>query len=113
MTIVATSEAGLVTAIVTAISKHYPGCWVFKVVGSPFQMTGVPDLLAVIEGHTFGIEVKFQRPGESWQHAVSRATPGQIRQIHRLRRAGATADVVTSIDEALALIDRRMKPKEQ
>lgn len=101
-----TSEAALVTAIVRAIEKRYPGCWVFKVVGSPFQMTGVPDLLVVVEGDLFGLEVKFQRPGESLPHARGRVTPGQAMQIQRLRRAGATADVVTSVEEALEMIER-------
>lgn len=100
-----TSEATLVGAIVKAVEKRYPGCWVFKVVGSPFQMTGVPDLLVVVEGNLFGLEVKFQRPGESWKHARARVTPGQAVQIERLKRAGATADVITSASEAISVID--------
>lgn len=101
----ATSEAKLVTAIVKALAKQYPWAWIFKVVGSPFQMTGVPDLLVCVEGHLFGFEVKFQRPGESQKHALDRATPGQRVQISRLRNAGATADVITSVQEAVATIE--------
>jgi hypothetical protein len=102
---VATHETPLVAAIAREIKKRYPGCWVFKVVGSPFQMTGVPDLLLTIEGHTYGFEVKYQRPGESVQHARGRATPGQLKQIKDLRRAGATADVILSAAEAIAVIE--------
>lgn len=99
-----TNEAGVVASIQRAILEAYPGAWIFKVVGSPFQMSGVPDLLAVVEGHLFGLEVKYQRPGESRAAALERATPGQQVQILRLRRAGAVAGVVTTPAEALALI---------
>jgi hypothetical protein len=102
-------EAGDVRAIWKAIATAYPSAWLFKVVGSPYQMSGVPDLLVVVRGLLFGFEVKHVRPGESRQHAVERATPGQLVQIDRLRRAGAVADVVTSPAEVLALIRARLE----
>lgn len=79
--------------------------WFFKVVGSPYQMSGVPDILVCIEGMLFGLEVKHQKPGESEQHARDRATPGQLVQIMRINRAGGKAGVVISVQEALALIE--------
>lgn len=104
----ATNEAGVVSAIQRRIVKIYPNAWVFKVVGSPFQMTGVPDLLVVINGLLFAFEVKFQRPGQSRDLAASRASAGQLVQIQRLRRAGAVADVVVSPEEVMALIEERL-----
>jgi hypothetical protein len=108
-----TSETGLVHAIQKAVKRIWPDAWDFKVVGSPFQKAGVPDLLYCIEGHLIGVEVKFIRPGESKEHAVGRATPQQVNQIIRIRQAGATADVVTSVDEALDLIRRGLERREK
>lgn len=100
-----TNESQLVGLICRRLRKVYPGCWVFKVVGSPYQETGIPDLLVCVEGRLVGIEVKFQRPGESIEGALSRATPGQRVQIMRIRNAGGTAGVVTTVEGALDLIE--------
>lgn len=100
------NEAGLVGNIAKAIKKRYPSAWLFKVVGSPYQMTGVPDLLVVVNGLLVGAEVKFVRPGESREHALSRVTPGQRVQIQRINAAGGMAGAVTSVEEALDLIER-------
>lgn len=98
-------ETKLVTKIKKAIEAAYPEGWVMKVTGGPYQMAGVPDLLVCIEGRLIGIEVKKQRGGESELHARSRVTPLQVAQLEKLRRAGATAGVVLSVEEALDLID--------
>lgn len=99
-----TNESGLVTDIVKAIRRWYPGAWTFKVVGNPYQMTGVPDLLVLVNGRLVGLEVKFVRPGESVAHARGRATTGQLSQIRSIRDAGGVAGVVVSVNEALALV---------
>lgn len=99
-----TSEKGVVAAIVTAIRKEYPSAWVFKVVGGPFQMSGVPDLLVCVHGLLVGLEVKFQRPGESREAALSRVTGRQAAVIRDIRKAGGTADAVLSPQEALSVI---------
>lgn len=98
-------EGPLVTAITKAVQRAYPSAWTFKVVGSPTQMSGVPDLLVCIDGHLFGFEVKHQKPGESREHALGRATPIQCRQIERITEAGGTARVILSAGEALDIID--------
>jgi hypothetical protein len=100
----ATSEAGVVGAIWRAIVKEHPDVWMFKTVGNPYQMSGVPDLLVGVAGLLVGLEVKFQRPGESREHALSRATPIQVAQIKKMRAAGCVADVVLDADEALRLV---------
>jgi hypothetical protein len=100
----AINETALVGRIYKAIMREHPTAWVIKIVGHPHQESGLPDLLAVVEGRAVGLEVKNVRPGETHEHAVSRATPGQLVQITRIRRAGAVAEVVTSSEEALAAI---------
>jgi hypothetical protein len=101
---VPTNEGGLVAAIQREIAKRWPSAWQFKVVGSPYQMAGVPDLLLCVEGLTVGLEVKFQRPGESAEHAVGRTTQQQLVQIERINRSGGAAATVISVDEAVAVI---------
>lgn len=103
-----TNESALVTAIVKAIVVTYPGAWVFKVVGSPYQMAGVPDLLACVQGRLVGLEVKHARPGESKAHALSRTTPQQEVQIMRINRAGGVAGTVVSVTDALGLVERAL-----
>ena len=99
-----TSESGLVAAIVRAIRKEHPKAWVFKTVGSPYQMAGVPDLLVCVGGRLFGFEVKFRRPGESENYALSRASPQQRYQIRAINGSGAVARVVTSPEAVMATI---------
>lgn len=96
-----TKEAGLVSAIMDAVKKRYGGAWVFKTVGNPYQMAGVPDLLLSVEGKAIGLEVKFQRPGESEEHARGRTTQQQMEQIRRINASGGYAATVISVEEAL------------
>lgn len=97
-------ETVLTHRIVQTIQQAYPDAWVFKVHGSPYQQAGVPDLLVVVVGRLVGLEVKCPRPGESDDHARGRATPLQLEQLDRLRRAGAVADVILTPQEALDVI---------
>lgn len=101
-----TNETGVVNRIVKAVKKKYPSAWIFKVHGGPMQMVGVPDLLLIVHGRIIGAEVKFQRPGESLEHAKGRASPTQRVQIQKIIRAGGMAGVVTSVEETFDLIDR-------
>jgi hypothetical protein len=101
-----TSETGLVAQIWKRIHAEHPSAWVFKVHGSPYQVAGLPDLLVCVDGLLVGLEVKFIHPGESRQHALDRVTVRQQVQINRIHVAGGTAGVVTSAEEALALVRR-------
>lgn len=98
------NESGEVAAIWKAIRREHPKAWVFKVVGNPYQMSGVPDLLVCVEGLLVGLEVKFQRPGESVEHALSRVTPRQWQQIREINEAGGYAAAVLNPAGALAAI---------
>lgn len=99
-----TNEAGVVASIVKAVRKEWPSAWIFKTVGNPWQMPGVPDLLFCTEGAFIGLEVKFQRPGESDAAARGRATQQQQHHIKKINKAGGKAAVVLSAEEALRVI---------
>jgi hypothetical protein len=110
---VATNETGLVSEIVRAVHDRFPGSFGFKVHGGPFQVAGLPDLMFCIGGWFIGLEVKFQRPGESVEAALARTTPLQSAQIARIRSAGGVAAVVTSVQQALDLIGRELETRER
>jgi hypothetical protein len=107
------NEAGVVNAIFKAVAKAYPDSWAFKVVGSPYQMAGVPDLMFCINGYMVALEVKFQRPGESEDVAKAKATAQQRVQIMRINRAGGISAVVLSAKEALDVIARGLEHRER
>jgi hypothetical protein len=107
------TEAGLVSRIVKAIKREYPLAWVFNVHGSPYQEGGIPDLLVCIDGYLLGLEVKHIKPGESREHALDRTTPLQRVKIARINAARGTADVVTSVEEAMALVRRGLERRRE
>lgn len=104
-----TNESQLVGAIAKDISKAHPGCWIFKVVGSPYQMVGVPDLLVVVEGLLFGLEVKHVKPHETPLAARRRTTAVQRSQILRINKAGGVATTIVTPQEALGVIARGLR----
>lgn len=108
-----TNEAQIVGMIMREVPKHFPGAWVFKVVGSPYQMSGVPDLLFSVHGVLIGLEVKHQRPGESREAAFSRASPRQMYQLQQISKSGAYAAVVLSVDSALLAIQQALQEHAQ
>jgi len=107
------TEYTLVNKIKKAILEHYPDAWVFKVVGSPQQESGVPDLLVCVRGRLVGIEVKYRRPRESAAAAVGRATPLQVAQLAKMHRAGAVVGVVLDVEGALGLIAHALNSSEK
>lgn len=102
------NETALVRKIVREVKAVHPTAWCFKVHGSPTQTVGTPDLLIAVRGRLIAAEVKHQKPGESREHALARATPVQLAQIRVLRRAGVVADVVLSAEEVLGMIDQAL-----
>lgn len=102
-----TPESLVVAAILKAIKAQYPDSYCIKIHGSIYMATGFPDLMCFIEGQAYGLEVKRQRSGESFERARNRSTPLQKLTIGKLRRAGIVADVVLSPAEAVAVIQSR------
>lgn len=90
-------EARLTNKIKAAIQAEYPGSWAVKVHGGPYQTAGIPDLLVCIEGRLVGFEVKV--PGRE-----KTLTPRQDATLKALRRAGALASMITSVEQALTLL---------
>ena len=73
------------------------GVWCFKVAGGPMQQRGVPDIICSVNGAFVALEVK--RP------ELGRVTDLQALTIERIRESGGIAEVVTSVEEAAAVIE--------
>jgi hypothetical protein len=69
--------------------KELPKCWYFKVMGSMFQRSGIPDIIGCINGRFFGLELKAQR-------GIPSAL--QLYNIDQLNKAGAYARIVKPSD---------------
>lgn len=99
------NEAALAKQIQSRIKKEFPAAWVVKVVGNPYQVSGIPDLLVLHEGHLFAFEVKHQKIRESEEHARARASAIQLRTLEKIRKAGGVAAVVLSSEEVLKYME--------
>jgi hypothetical protein len=66
---------------------------IFKSLG---VIAGVPDLLLIFEGRTYGLELKA---------AKGRLSPAQIRTQELMRTAGAVVATANGIDEALQQLE--------
>jgi len=88
-------ESKVTKAIMTHLKKR--GVWCFKVAGGPMQQRGVPDIICCANGAFVALEVK--RPG------LGRLTDLQALTIEHIRDAGGVAEVVTSVEEAAAVIE--------
>lgn len=102
-------KAPLEKVVVNRIREALKGAgvkWIMKTHGSPYQQSGVPDLLCIAPntGRLVGIEVK--RPNGTWK-----VTELQKHQISLIREAGGVAGVATCVDEALTLLAEAMKEK--
>jgi hypothetical protein len=92
-------ETRLRKKIVTAVQERYPGIYLRKIHGNQYQNIGVPDILGCLKSRFFGMEIKV--PGKE-----RKTTPAQLLEISKIRRAGGVAGVVTSIEEAFALLEK-------
>lgn len=72
------------------------GYWFFKVHGSIFQPSGIPDILACINGTFVAIEVKRSKGGV--------VSPLQKAQIAKIKENGGIAGVANSLDEFLEIL---------
>jgi hypothetical protein len=104
MGLVAQPETLLVGKIRTAVKRKFPDAMIVKIHGGPYQTAGLPDLLVILDGRAYGLEVKKQRLGESAEHARDRATLPQRKRLAELRSAGGIGAVVLSVDEVLGYL---------
>ncbi len=89
-------EKAITTKILKALERE--GGWWRKIHGSPYQ-SGIPDILGCYRGVFIAFEVK--RP--STRDHVTKAQEYAIRKINA---EGGYASVVTSVDEAIAVLIR-------
>ena len=73
--------------------KNY---WYFKVHGSIYQPSGIPDILACINGKFVAIEVKRSDGGV--------VSPLQKAQIQKIKENGGIAGVACSMEEFLEIL---------
>ena len=88
------TEKSITNSILKRLNEQNQ-CKAIKMHGSMYSTRGTPDILCVKDGHAIFLEVK--QPGK-------KPTVIQEQQIAAWRGAKATADVVTSVQEALALV---------
>ena len=89
------AERDIVAAILRLLKKT-PNCFSWKTHGGMYGVAGIPDIIACIEGHFFGFEVKTDK---------GKPTVLQEATIRKILRCGGTAAVVRSVDEVRALIE--------
>lgn len=95
MELVTQPEAKLTTKIIEALRKR--GAWAMKKHGSMYSK-GQPDILCCYLGCFVGFEVK--RPGREGTLTVLQAAT-----LDAIIKAGGTASVVSSVDQALDVLD--------
>lgn len=76
---------------------------VFKIHGGPMMMAGLPDLIGVIAGRFFGIEVKMPE-------SIDNVSVIQQHVHARIRRAGGSVTVSSSVADALAFVRQVQLP---
>lgn len=94
-------ETRLVRDIRDRLLRAYPGSWVVKIHGGPYQVAGIPDLIGCVEGRFVGIEVKV--PGKE-----DTLTPRQARTLELLRSARGIAFVATSPKQAVTVLEESL-----
>jgi hypothetical protein len=85
-------ESRLSRRIMDELTKR--GAFCFKHHGSEFSTAGIPDIIVCVEGKFFGLETKM--PDKR-----SNSSTVQKFVAEKIRRAGGTAQVVCSVNEAL------------
>lgn len=89
------NESDIVKAIMKYL-KSVPRCFCWKEHGGMYGTAGIPDIIACINGHFFGFEVKTD---------VGKPTKLQEATIRKILAAGGTAVIVRSVDEVKAVVN--------
>jgi len=96
-------------SITKAIQKYLKsiGVWEYKVLGTAYSRSGIPDLLCCYRGFFIGFEVKV--PG-------GKPSKLQEYEIEQIRKSGGSAGIVYSIDDvkkAIEAIDKGLENLEK
>jgi Holliday junction resolvase len=90
-------ESRLSSRIIKTLRAEAPEpCWFAKIPGTAFS-AGLPDIIGCVRGRFIAVEVKM--PGRE-----NTLTARQAAVLDLLEHAGARVGVVTSVEEALALL---------
>lgn len=92
-------EADIVKAIMKYL-KTVPGCFCWKEHGGMYGTAGIPDIIACINGHFYGFEVKTES---------GKPTKLQEATIRKILAAGGTALVVRSVDEVRTVVNGSLR----
>lgn len=82
--------------VLQGLKRVYPDGFIRKVTLAQYSEGGMPDILAIIDGHYFGFEIKRPILGE--------ASPIQKKTIEMIRRAGGTAEIISYPEQAIEAI---------
>jgi len=93
-------ESRLVQRIVNTLESKFPGCYVRKIHGNPFQHAGIPDLVGCLDGLFFGFEVKTD---------TGKTTKIQELEGESIRTAGGLHAVIRSPEEAVKVLKDSLK----
>ena len=88
-------ESDIVKAIMKYL-KTVPGCFCWKEHGGMYGTAGIPDIIACVNGHFLGFEVK---------NDSGKPTKLQEATIRKILTAGGTALVVRSVDEVQTIVN--------
>ena len=88
-------EADIVKVIMKYL-KTVPKCFAWKEHGGMYGTSGIPDIIACVNGRFYGFEVKTE---------IGKPTALQQATIRKILVAGGTAVVVRSVDEVRAVLN--------
>jgi hypothetical protein len=95
-------ETRLVHQIMEALEKAFPGIYLRKIHGNPYQHAGIPDLVGCVEGYFVGLEVKT----DDGKTSLIQELEGKS-----IKKAWGIHGVVTSPEEAIILVANSIEGK--
>jgi Holliday junction resolvase len=94
------TESSIKNAIIALLKKE--GIFAWRVGSSPYQRSGVPDILGVYRGVMIGIEVKTP---EAFKKKSNGCTENQVQFMKKLEDNGALVLVACSVDQVRVFLE--------
>lgn len=96
--------------VIKGIRKAFPTAYVVKISLAHYSTAGIPDVMAIVDGHYFGFEIK--RPVLSKIDPDGHgATKLQLETMKQINNAGGTCNVVCYPEEAVEVIKKWMETR--
>jgi penicillin-binding protein-related factor A (putative recombinase) len=89
-----TNESDISRKLRHALAAAFPGSFWWKNAGSEFGQNGMPDLMGIVKGRLFGIEVK---RGNNW------FTPLQVDWLKKINNSGGSAFGMSFADKVYVI----------